>query len=200
MNALLAALLSLTLAAPAAAARPAGAATTVLELSGGALTVGERSLQVGDRLPDGKSARLARGGRLVLRAGPWGKILLHGPAVFAAGGEDGADGLRLKAGGLLAVLHKVKGRVFGVRTPAAALAVRGTTFYTETRGQTAQYLCICDGAVELLTPSGAFKATVSSEKTHKSYLFQFHDDNGLQSEAPMERHNDEEIAALAAPR
>jgi hypothetical protein len=194
MNALAAVVLTLALAA----AVPAQAATSslkVLELTGGTLTVGERELKPGQKIPGGPSARLSRGARLVLGAGPWGKLLLHGPAVFATSDED--DGLNLKAGGVLAVLRPVKGRAFSVHTAAAAMSVRGTTFYTETRGQTSFYLCICDGTVDVETPSGAYKTTVSSERQHKPYLFQFNDDNGLQSEAEMVRHTDAEIEELS---
>lgn len=168
---------------------------TVSQLSGGALTVDGKPVKTGDAVPAGKTLRLARGAKLVLDAGPWGKVLIKGPAVFSAN-KKGGDGLSLKAGGALSVLNKVPGRSFTVRTPAVAAAVRGTTFYAEARGKTASYVCICDGSIELTSDSGAYKSTMSSHKTHKSVLVRFANDQGLSTEATMEHHSDEEIESL----
>lgn len=175
----------------------AAQALKVYELSGGALTVGGQPLKVGQKLPSGKTARLARGAKLVLDAGPWGKVLLHGPAVFTPGGGDDADGLTLKAGGALSVLHKVAGGRFVVRTPAVAAAVRGTTFYAEARGANASYVCICDGTIELESDSGAYKSTLTSQKKHRAVQLRFDNDQGLETEAPMVHHSDAEIAQLS---
>jgi hypothetical protein len=131
----------------------------------------------------------------VLDAGPWGKVLITGPAVFAAN-RKGGDGLFLKAGGALSVLHKVAGRSFTVRTPAVAAAVRGTTFFVEARGKTAAYVCICDGTIELSSESGAYKSTMTSHKKHTPVLVRFANGQGLSTEASMEHHRNEDIEAL----
>ena len=173
----------------------AAQALTVSKLTGGAVTADGKPLKEGQAVPAGKAVRVEKGARLVLDAGPWGKVLIKGPAVFSAN-KKGGDGLSLKAGGALSVLHKVPGRSFTVRTPAVAAAVRGTTFYAEARGKTASYVCICDGSIELTSGSGAYKSAMSSRKAHKSVLVRFANDQGLSTEATMEHHSDEEIESL----
>jgi hypothetical protein len=171
------------------------AVMTVSELTDGTLTIDGRPAKAGQKVPPGKVARLSRGATLVLDVDPWGKALFHGPAVFTTlGGEE--DGVQLKAGGVLSVLKKVKGRQFFVRTPAAALAVRGTTFYAEARGATASYICLCDGSIEIESESGAYHSNMTSQHKHRSVLLRFANDQGLETEAPMQHHTDQEIESL----
>lgn len=182
-------LLSLVLSATVhAASAPGASSLKVLALSGRA-TLDGQPLQPGGTLPEGLSVQVSGGAKLTLDDGRGGRLLVNGPATFKAGKRT----LDLSAGGVLAVLKSA----FSVRTKTAVAAVRGTTFYVEARGKTATYVCICDGAIDVTRRGGKFKSKLETKQAHKSFLFDFAKSGaGTQSESPMERHTDEEIARL----
>lgn len=184
------ALLMLMIAVPASAAKKP--VTLIQELSGGTLQADGKYLVKGDKLPSGKTATLQRGATLVLDSGR-AKLLIKGPAVFSTTQDD----VDLQTGGVLA--HVEQGRRYSVRTPAAALAVRGTTFFAETRGSYETYLCLCDGILEVTSDKLGYRTAVTSQHEHTPRLFKMSGASGEQKKAEMSGHTDAEIEALGRP-
>jgi hypothetical protein len=186
--------LTLLLAAPALAAKKP--AVVVRHLSGGTLQADGKYLTQGAAFPLGETATLQRGAKLILDSGR-AKLLFNGPAVFALQRDDAEESIDLKTGGVLALVASVLDRRFSVRTPAAALAVRGTTFFAETRGSAETYLCLCDGIMDVVSEKLGFRGVVVADHVHTPRLFKMGGAAPAEVKDKMAGHTDAEITELA---
>lgn len=101
----------------------------------GDVRVGERSLQVGDRVAEGEQvasganshATLEFGDRSILRIRPGTRVTVEAHRV-APSLQEFETRLRLGAGAIEAAVTRQRSQDFRVRTPTANMAVRGTEF------------------------------------------------------------------------
>lgn len=182
-------LLTLALALPAAAS---ALDYTVVSAKGRIIP----PVQAGAKLKHGRRVQLGGGAKLVLKAGGAGAIMVKGPATFT----PHSDWIGLSAGGVLSHLANLTGS-FKIRTATALAAVRGTTFYMESRQRGGNYLCLCEGALEISrNEESRFRKSLTSEH-HQPHLLRFNSEGeGMHSEVGMENHTDEEISELASVR
>ena len=164
----------------------------------GRLTSPLRPLESGAYLIPGITVTLAEGGKAVIRIKEGGRVLLKGPASFTPR-ESRGWGLDLRQGGFLFSLPSLKGR-FTVGTPAAALAVRGTDFFVETRSETETYLCLCSGSLAVTRPHGRPGKALNLMAGHHTAVLLRPGKTGVESApAAMEGHTDEELQSLRRP-
>lgn len=169
-----------------------------LESVEGRLASGLRQIPAGGHLRPGLTVYLEAAGKAVIRVKDGGKILLKGPASFTPR-ESKGWGVDIKSGAFLFSLPLLKAR-FWVRTPAAALAVRGTEFYVDARSEVETYLCLCSGALSVTRPSGRRGKPLELTAGHHTAVFLRSGKAGMESSpAPMEGHTDDELESLRKP-
>lgn len=168
----------------------------VVSITGGTLTQKGKTLKAGTRIVLGGTLQVSGGAKVMLEAGPGGRLLISGPASFT---PKNNRFLLLKAGRLLSSWKKLTGE-FKIATPAIVASVRGTEFFLESRGANEAYLCVCSGTVEVLDPrseEGGQVAVVKGDH-HSAHSFKFSGSSFLQTDAAMASHTDKDIAALRA--
>jgi hypothetical protein len=90
-----------------------------------------------------------------------------------------------------AVLNLVdRGINYHLRGPAAVIAVRGTIFYANTYNDSSQYICACNGTIDLLVDEDIKTVSASHHQPHTVSLT---DSKKLIAADVMKEHNDIEI-------
>lgn len=90
-----------------------------------------------------------------------------------------------------AVLNLVeRGTRYHLTSPSAVVAVRGTIYYTHVYSNTEQYICTCNGTIEI--DYGNEIKTVSSSH-HTPYLVEGDESSAIIQKDVMKEHNDVQI-------
>ena len=91
-----------------------------------------------------------------------------------------------------AVLNLVKpGTKFNLKGPSAVIAIRGTIFYVNTYKESTQYICTCNGKIDILDDTNVNKTVSASH--HESYTANVADIGQSLEPTPMKEHTDLEI-------
>ncbi|MEJ2053085.1 MAG: FecR domain-containing protein [Calditrichaceae bacterium] len=83
------------------------------------------------------------------------------------------------------------GTNFKIEGPSSVIAVRGTIFYVHSYDDSSQYICTCNGTVDILNDTTLNK-TVSAYH-HEGYVATRSDGSQILEAAPMKEHTDLEI-------
>jgi len=180
-------LLFLLLPAQSPAAEPIGHVKFLV----GSASVGKRSVELGSAVYSGETLRTSPKSivRIALNSG----AALHlGPATtLTLEAEKSITRLNLERGSVLSRIRKLgPGQKFELKHQQAAMGVRGTTFFTQTKGKDT-YLCVCEGEVSAEWPGG--KKTIAAKHHDHPTILQ------PKGEAPPPKdpgHTDDEIAEL----
>lgn len=162
----------------------------VVSVTGGTLTSGGKTIEVGAEPAEGAVLMLDKG-RAVLEMGNEGRVQLKGRTEIRLESRR----VNLKVGALLSVLPKLK-RGFSVATPIAVAAVRGTEFFVEVRDDGRTYLCLCDGILTVTGAPGLGYRKAIRSKHHGSYIFSKIGNRLDRGPWRMENHTDEDISGL----
>jgi hypothetical protein len=92
-------------------------------------------------------------------------------------------------GAILSLLQK--GTRYKIKSPAAVMAVRGTIFYIHTYEDSTEYICTCNGTIDILHNEQITKTVSASH--HEGYTASKTETGQDLKEAPMKEHTDLEI-------
>ena len=160
---------SLLSSGPAFATEPPAPIGKVLEIKGAAWRRhGENKsrLQPGDAITPGMELETSAASELVVRIGKDVVTMLKENSRASAESLQGSDTqLSLVLGSALSVVKNAAKRPdhFKVRTKAAVMGVRGTTFYVKVNSEKSTHLCTCNGTVSVSSPDGKSSKTITSQ-------------------------------------
>lgn len=83
------------------------------------------------------------------------------------------------------------GTRYKLRGPAAVIAVRGTIFYVNAYEDSTQYICTCNGKIDIIDNSNINKTVSASH--HEGYTATLSDTGQSLESTPMKEHTDLEI-------
>ena len=92
-------------------------------------------------------------------------------------------------GAILSLLQK--GTHYRIKSPSAVMAVRGTIFYIHTYEDSSEYICTCNGTVDIMHNESITKTVSASH--HEGYTASKTETGQDLEEAPMKEHTDLEI-------
>jgi ferric-dicitrate binding protein FerR (iron transport regulator) len=158
--------------------------------------------KAGDAIPSDARLMTDAGARMIVRLGNDVTLLLKerseaSPEVSA----DRSATLNLKEGAVLANVRNPEKRPdhFRVRSRAAVMGVRGTTFFVKSPPEGADYLCTCNGTLSISSLDGksAIEITGKNHDSPRAIAARKGGIGGRISVAPMDsEHSDAEIAEL----
>jgi hypothetical protein len=121
--------------------------------------------------------------------------------IFNVDMNDAPETIEVSQGSLLLVLKKLlaikDSADLTVRTPTAALGVRGTSFFVNVENKNSTYLCICNGTLHIEDKNGENNLELTAPH-HRA--IRYIEKNGAISieDAPMLYHSDSDVEETAA--
>ncbi len=109
-------------------------------------------------------------------------------AIASIVNKDGNWEVHAQQGAILNLVQR--GTVYKHRGPSAVIAVRGTIFYVNCYDDSTQYICTCNGSIEI---SDGIQTKDVSASHHEPYLIKKTENGIIFEPAPMKEHDDLEI-------
>ena len=176
--------------------------TGVVEYLEGTVTMDGTLLEIGDRVKSGSTfetsadsyCEIVFGGKNIFR------IRENTLAVITL--EQGKGEMDLEKGSMAFFLEKLSvldegASDFEVKTPSAAMGVRGTAFFVNVESAASTYICACNGTLQIENAEGGQQAALSG--THHKAVRITRNSGGDYTASPegMLYHNDGDLDSLA---
>lgn len=168
----------------------------------GDVTISGRQAGIGDPVPGGSKIITAAESRCEIVFGDKNIIRIEPETVLVMDLGSLSSSIEMDRGSFGAVFNRLGAFTgnasFRVKTPAAAMAVRGTAFFIAAESEESTYICTCNGTVRQYGPTdeNSFEQEVSATH-HAAWRYSLEEGDFSVVKGPMLYHDDHYIDMLA---